>query len=123
APGYGGQGFGYPSFGGYAAQAPAAGPVGAGQPPASAAAAPGTDINGTPAVAPPRIVPNPLDNGLLIQANPQQYQNILRLLKELDVPPRQILLEAKIYEVDLGGAFASGITAYFQQASGASKAT
>ena len=30
------------------------------------------------------IVPNPLDNALIIQADAQQYQNILKILKELD---------------------------------------
>ena len=70
----------------------------------------------------PRIIPNPLDNSLLIQGTPQEYQSILKLLKELDIPPRQILLEAKIYEVSLTGAFASGVAAYLQSrdASGAS---
>ncbi len=62
----------------------------------------------------PRIIPNPLDNSLLIQGTPQEYQSILKLLKELDIPPRQILLEAKIYEVSLTGAFASGVSAYLQ---------
>ena len=69
--------------------------------------------------APPRIVANPLDNALIIQADAQQYQNILKILKDLDVPPRQILLEAKIYEVDLSDDFASGIQYKFQQQSGA----
>ena len=32
------------------------------------------------------------------------------------MPPRQILLEAKIYSVDLTDAFASGVSAYFQKA-------
>jgi general secretion pathway protein D len=71
-----------------------------------------------PADVPPRIVPNPLDNSLLIQADPQRYQSILKLLKDLDVPPRQILLEAKIYSVDLTDAFASGINAAYQARSG-----
>jgi general secretion pathway protein D len=71
--------------------------------------------NVAPTDIPPRIVPNPLDNSLLIQADPQRYQGILKLLKELDVPPRQILLEAKIYSVDLTDAFASGVSAYFQK--------
>ena len=35
------------------------------------------------------------------------------MLKELDRPPRQILLDAKIYSVDLSDNFASGIAAYF----------
>ncbi len=63
----------------------------------------------------PRIVPNPLDNSLLIQASASQYRSILKLMDQLDVPPRQILLEAKIYEVSLTGAFASGVTAVLQK--------
>jgi general secretion pathway protein D len=63
----------------------------------------------------PRIVPNPFDNTLLIQATPQEWEQISKLLEQLDVPPRQILIEAKIYEVTLTGAFAAGVTAYFQR--------
>lgn len=63
----------------------------------------------------PRVIPNPLDNTLLIQATPQQYEGILKLLRDLDVPPRQVLIEAKIYEVSLTGSFASGVSAYLQQ--------
>lgn len=66
----------------------------------------------------PRVVPNPLDNSLLIQATPQEYEKILNLLKELDVPPRQVLIEAKIYEVSLTGAFASGVSAFLQKRGG-----
>jgi general secretion pathway protein D len=64
-----------------------------------------------PQVLPPRIIPNPLDNKLIIQANQEQYQNILKILTELDVPPRQILLEAKIYSVTLSDSFTSNVTA------------
>ena len=63
----------------------------------------------------PRIVPNPMDNSLLIQGTPQEYAGILKLLKELDIPPRQVLIEAKIYEVDLSGAWQAGVSATFQQ--------
>jgi general secretion pathway protein D len=63
----------------------------------------------------PRIIPNPFDNTLLIQATRQEYEGILKLLEQLDVPPRQVLIEAKIYEVDLTGAFASGVTAFLQR--------
>jgi len=109
--------FGYPAFGGYSAQAPNA--IGATGQTLGAAGAPGSaNLMGAtpsaPAAAanvtpPPRIVPNPLDNALIIQADAQQLQSILQILKELDKMPRQILLEAKIYEVDLTDQFASGI--------------
>lgn len=113
------QAYGYPTFGGYAAQTPAANatglPVGS-----AAAAAPATAAGatpGTPAVIPPRIIPNPLDNKLIIQADAQQYQNILKILKDLDVPPRQILLEAKIYSVTLTDALTSNVSAILSQSS------
>ncbi|MGA3200929.1 MAG: type II secretion system secretin GspD [Bryobacteraceae bacterium] len=117
--GYGGAGYnasqlyGAPAFGGYAAQVPAANLTGQ---TIGAAAAGTTAATGTatapavPAVIPPRIIANPLDNKLIIQADAQQYQNILKVLKELDVPPRQILLEAKFYSVQLSDSFYSSIT-------------
>lgn len=63
----------------------------------------------------PRLIPNPLDNTLLIQATPQSYEGVMKLLKQLDIAPRQVLIEAKIYEVTLTGAFASGVSAFLQQ--------
>jgi general secretion pathway protein D len=108
------QAYGYPAFGGYSAQTAAANATGL--PVGSAATAPGAGTaaggtSATPQVIPPRIIANPLDNKLIIQADAQQYQNILKILKELDVPPRQILLEAKIYSVTLSDSFSSNITA------------
>ncbi len=115
------QAYGYPAFGGYNAQTAAVNATG--QPIAAAAA--GSPVGGaaqpsttlaTPAVIPPRIIPNPLDNKLIIQANAEQYQNILKMLKDLDVPPRQILLEAKIYSVTLSDAFTSNVQATLSKA-------
>jgi general secretion pathway protein D len=63
----------------------------------------------------PRVVPNPMDNTLLIQATPQEYEQLVKLLKELDVSPRQVLIEAKIYEVTLSDALSSGVQAYLQK--------
>jgi general secretion pathway protein D len=124
--GYGGgygAGGGYPVYGGYAAQvpanatgtAPAASIISSGAP---AAPASGQTVETKPTV---RVVANPLDNALIIQATPEQYQEVLRILKDLDVPPRQILLEAKIYSVDLSGSFAGGVTAQFQRVTGADR--
>lgn len=127
--GYGG-GYGYPSFGGYAAQAPVpvpvavsavSGPMGAGvaaSAPAGGAQASAAGASSGSSQNPPRIVANPLDNSLLIQADAQQYQAILKLLKELDIMPRQILLEAKIYSVAMTGSFSMGVNYYYQQVSG-----
>jgi general secretion pathway protein D len=71
----------------------------------------------------PRVVANPFNNTLLIQATPQEYDNILTLLKDLDIPPRQVLIEAKIYSVDLTHAFSSDVSAALQQITGSSPAS
>lgn len=63
----------------------------------------------------PKIVPNPFDNTLLIQCTPQEYEQISRLLSRLDIPPRQVLIEARIYEVSLTGAFSAGVQAFLSQ--------
>ena len=63
----------------------------------------------------PHIIPNPFDNTLLIQATPQEYEQILNLLRQLDVAPRQVLIDAKIYEVELTGAFAAGVNAFLEK--------
>jgi general secretion pathway protein D len=63
----------------------------------------------------PHVIPNPFDNTLLIQGTPQEYEQINSLLRQLDVPPRQVLIDAKIYEVDLSGAFSAGVTSYLEQ--------
>ncbi len=72
-------------------------------------------MNGMNGMRIPRIVPNPMDNSLLIQATATEYEGILKLLRELDIAPRQVLIEAKIYEVSLTGALASGVSAFLQK--------
>ena len=63
----------------------------------------------------PRIIPNPLDNTLLIQATPQEWEQIKNLVEQIDIPPRQVLIDAKVYEVDLTGALQAGVEAYIQK--------
>jgi len=63
----------------------------------------------------PRVIPNPLDNTLLIQATPQEWEQIKNLVQQIDVPPRQVLIEAKVYEIDLTGALSAGVEAYIQK--------
>jgi general secretion pathway protein D len=60
----------------------------------------------------PHVVPNPFDNTLLVQGTPQEWEQINSLLRQLDVPPRQVLIDAKIYELDLTGAFSAGVQSY-----------
>jgi general secretion pathway protein D len=63
-------------------------------------------------------VPNPFDNTLLIQGTPQEWEQIRRLVDQLDISPRQVLIDAKIYEVDLTGDFSLGVESYLQQKGG-----
>lgn len=65
----------------------------------------------------PRVVPNPTDNSLLILGTGEEYESILRILRELDIPPRQVLIEARIFEVRLTGAFSWGLAYYLQNRS------
>jgi general secretion pathway protein D len=129
--GYPGMGYGYPGgMSGVYTTAPVAPPLSAatGSGGGQAATSAPTDqtgqyltggAGGYPGFAThPRIVPNPFDNTLLIQATPQEWEQISKLLAQLDVPPRQVLIEAKIYEVDLSGQFAAGVSAYLQQKGG-----
>jgi general secretion pathway protein D len=63
----------------------------------------------------PRIVPNPFDNTLLVQSTPEQWAQIQGLIEKIDVSPRQVLIEAKIYEVDLTGDMTAGVESYLQK--------
>jgi general secretion pathway protein D len=63
----------------------------------------------------PHIIPNPFDNTLLVQASPQEWAQINNLLRQIDIAPRQVLIEAKIYELDLNGAFSEGVAAYLEK--------
>ena len=86
-----------------------------------AGAAGGADIgvaaSGGTFQAPVRIVPDLINNALLIQATAQDYETIRDTLKQLDIIPRQVLIEAKVFEVDLTGALAFGVEAFLQQRS------
>jgi general secretion pathway protein D len=62
----------------------------------------------------PHIIPNPFDNTLLIQGTSQEYAQILNLLRQLDVPPRQVLIQMKIYELDLSEGWEQGLSAYLE---------
>ena len=73
-----------------------------------------TGATGSNAYRGPHIIPNPFDNTLLVQSTPEEWEQISRLLTQLDVPPRQILVEAKIFEVTLTGDLQYGVQSYLQ---------
>lgn len=70
-----------------------------------------------PTAAPPpsrpqeqvRIVPDPATNSLIIFGTAQEFQNIKNILKELDIIPRQVLLDVLVAEVTLGDDMKFGV--------------
>ena len=124
----GGPGAGAPGamggLGGAGGAAPAAGAA-TGMPGASAAGAGPAELavaaSGGALQAAVRIVPDLINNALLIQATAQDYETIRETLKQLDIIPRQVLIEAKVFEVDLTGALAFGVEAFLQQRSQANR--
>ena len=69
------------------------------------------DMNAT------RIVANEATNTLLIHATHAEYQRVLGILHRLDVPPRQVSVEATIVEVTLNEELRYGVQ-YFLEDSG-----
>ena len=123
--GYGGSANCTPQTSGYSQQAMTAGPLGvptttATTTPATTAAnadQTGSYLSPSSAAAKPvgpRVVPNPISNELFVQGTPQEWEQIRHLVDQLDVAPRQVLIDAKIYEVDLTGAFALGVESSLQ---------
>lgn len=71
------------------------------------------DMNAT------RIVASDSTNTLLIHATHAEYQRVLGMLHRLDVPPRQVLVEATIIEVSLNDELRYGVQ-YFLEDGGTS---
>lgn len=55
------------------------------------------------------IVPDKTTNTLIIEASPEDYQKIRKLIEELDVMPRQVLIEVLIAEVTLNKQLENGV--------------
>jgi general secretion pathway protein D len=66
------------------------------------------DINAT------RIVASETTNTLLIHATQPEYERVLGMLHRLDVPPRQVLVEATIIEVSLNDELRYGVQYFLE---------
>ncbi|MEW5975199.1 MAG: type II secretion system secretin GspD [Acidobacteriota bacterium] len=62
-----------------------------------------------------KVVADEENNALIIQCTPQDYEVIKQTIRELDIVPRQVLIDAKIYEVSLNGALSMGVSAFLEQ--------
>lgn len=56
-----------------------------------------------------RIVPDPATNSLIIYGTAQEFQNIKGILKDLDMVPRQVLMDVLVAEVTLSDDLRFGI--------------
>ncbi|MEL6170142.1 MAG: type II secretion system secretin GspD [Pseudomonadota bacterium] len=61
-----------------------------------------------------RIVASEATNTLLIRATREEYERVLGMLHRLDVPPRQVLVEANIVEVRLTDDLRYGVQWFFE---------
>jgi general secretion pathway protein D len=61
-----------------------------------------------------RFIADNKNNALIIQATAHDYEIVKRTITQLDILPRQVLIDAKIYEVDLTGDLSFGISAFLQ---------
>jgi len=116
--GYGGMGYGqyggYSGYQGMGAQGQAAGaPSGTSDRTGTYLGQGAAGAGGQPEHI-PHVIPNPFDNTLLVQGTSEEWEQIQNLLRQLDVPPRQVLIDCKIYEVDLTGQFAAGVESFLQ---------
>ncbi|MBI4459148.1 MAG: type II secretion system secretin GspD [Acidobacteria bacterium] len=68
-----------------------------------------------------RVVPDIINNFIVVQATAQEYEQIRQTLRQLDIVPRQVMLEARVYEVDLTGALSVGVSAFLKQRSDAER--
>ncbi len=62
-----------------------------------------------------KIIVNEFNNSLIIQSTEADFQYIERTIKQLDVLPRQVLIEAKVYSVELRDELSFGIAAFLEK--------
>jgi len=70
-----------------------------------------------------RIVADPSNNALVILAKPQEYRDIEAVIKQLDVMPLQVLIDATIVEVSLTGSLKYGVQWLFSHGESATALT
>lgn len=72
---------------------------------AAAKIQPGSDPGNTP----PTVVPDLTTNSLIFSASKAQYQSLSRILEQIDVQPKQVLLRGLIAEVNLSNLDRAGV--------------
>jgi general secretion pathway protein D len=112
--GYGGGGYGGGGYGGggYGGMRGGVGPSLRGRPMSSSA--------GVRAVVSEnlKVIVNEFNNSLIIQATQADYDFLLETIRQLDVLPRQVQIEAKIYRVQLTDDLNFGVAAFLEKRGG-----
>jgi general secretion pathway protein D len=62
-----------------------------------------------------RITANPANNTIVIRATPKDYRKILAMLRQIDAPATQVLINTTIAEVTLNDELRYGVQAYFSK--------
>jgi len=62
-----------------------------------------------------KVIVNEYNNSLIVQATQADYDFLLETIKQLDILPRQCLIEAKIYAVTLTDDLSFGVTAFLEK--------
>ena len=75
-------------------------------------------LNSNSEMAKVKIIPDEGNNALIIVANSEEYEKIRRVIKELDVLPLQVLIDATIVEVSLKDELEYGIQWFFSHNNG-----
>lgn len=65
---------------------------------------------------PATIIADTDNNAILVLASPQDYRGIKSTIRQLDVEPRQVLIEATIAEVELNDGLSHGVRWFFDNA-------
>lgn len=55
------------------------------------------------------VVPEPVSNSLLVSATPRFFPDVMKLVTDIDMPPRQVLVQALLVEVQLDNADEFGV--------------
>lgn len=63
---------------------------------------------------PVRIVADDINNSLIVQGSAADYEYLLETIKRMDVLPRQVIIDARIFEIDLTDALSFGVSATLQ---------
>jgi len=62
-----------------------------------------------------KIVADEINNAFIIRCSLQDYEVVKETIQQLDIVPRQVLIDVKIFEVVLTGNLSMGVSAFLQQ--------